>query len=133
MHEQLPCCSLSISHLSWTPLPSRAYSHEIVSRRCLKISVISSGPYSGPRFFAGSCAAPCHGHCSQGCPHIHIPASSLLLVSTRSSSTSFLTGLSTTCVRKLTSVLCRSLEHCVCSAHPAEMGVAGTTHKNQDV
>lgn len=70
---------------------------------------------------------------AKAAPHIHIPASSLLLVSTRSSSTSFLTGLSTTCVRKLTSVLCRSLVHCVCSAHPAEMGVAGTTHKNQDV
>lgn len=73
MSEQLLCCSLSINHLSWTPLPSRACSHEILSRTCLKRSVISSGPYSGPCFFiAGSYAAPSHGHCSQGCPqHSH--------------------------------------------------------------
>lgn len=53
---------------------------------------------------------------AKAAPNIHIPASPLLLVSTRSSSTSFLTGLSTTCVRKLSSVLCRSLVHHVCSA-----------------
>lgn len=129
MYEQLTCCSLSINHLSWTPLPSQACSREIVSRRCLKRSVISSGPYSGPHFFiAGSCAAPCHGHCSS----IHISASSLLLVQGPAAHLSSLFSRSPvleSCQEPRVGASCTVCAQLCCSS--SRDGVAEVTHKNQ--